>query len=348
MKNSVIVPKSTVEWLLEKENPSVRNLTKLHLLKQSLSEQEIAEVNTFSPIKQLLEGIQSDGLWQGTNNPYHKYTGDYWQFIFLRELQATVTDQILTKTCPKIASFQLESGGFSHKKGYNRMITCLTANLIHSFLYFGYNDDKIIKGLNLITNSIIEHQGVICDPNPTYNLLSDCQMALTKVLGMASQLKPEDRDSSIKKAIKIIEQKLLENEIYKYIPVGASKFYKEIKNKKTSEIRKIREKYVADINLIEKGVPKKSWLKFGFPHSYTSDILETLYYVAKLDLPFRSEYSDALKIIISKMQGNGRWINENNLKSPMLVTIEPKSTSSKWITYRACFVLQKYSNLEFK
>ena len=92
---------------------------------------------------------------------------------------------------------------------------------------------------------------------------------------------------------------------------------------------------------------KKSWLRFGFPQSYTSDILETLYYLAKLDLSVRREYSDALQIVISRMQEDKRWINDNNFKSPMLVTIEPKNAPSKWITFRACFVLKKYANLEF-
>lgn len=94
-------------------------------------------------------------------------------------------------------------------------------------------------------------------------------------------------------------------------------------------------------------MPKKSWLRFSFPQSYTSDILETLYYVAKLNLPFRNEYSDALEIVISKMQENGKWLNENNFKSLMLITVEEKNAPSKWITYRACYVLQKFANLEF-
>ena len=54
-----------------------------------------------------------------------------------------------------------------------------------------------------------------------------------------------------------------------------------MKNKKTSEIRKIRDEYVSDINLVAKGEVKKSWLHFGFAQSYTSDILETLYLFSK-------------------------------------------------------------------
>ena len=158
----------------------------------------------------------------------------------------------------------------------------------------------------MLTNSIIEHQGIICDPNPTYILIPDCQMALAKILGMYSQLKPKSIDTSIEKTIKIIEQKLIENEIYKYIPIGAKRFYKEIKNKKISEIRKIREDFINDINLIEKGESKKSWLQFVFPQSFTTDIVETLYYLAKLGLPFRNEYSDALQIVISSMQEDGK------------------------------------------
>ena len=40
-------------------------------------------------------------------------------------------------------------------------------------------------------------------------------------------------------------------------------------------------------------------------------------------------------------------MNENNLKSPMFGTIEPENAPLKWITFRACFVLKEYTDLEF-
>ena len=93
---------------------------------------------------------------------------------------------------------------------------------------------------------------------------------------------------------------------------------------------------------------KSSWKRFGFPHSYTSDTLETLYWLARINSNKRPEFEEAIDLVINRMDRSGYWINENKFRNPMLVEIEAKKAPSKWLTFRACFVLKKFRGLEFK
>ena len=99
--------------------------------------------------------------------------------------------------------------------------------------------------------------------------------------------------------------------------------------------------------VFKKGEVKKSWLKFGFPQSYTSDVLETLYWMAKSNIPLHEEFNDALTSVITTMDPAGYWLNQIAFRSPMLVEIEAKKSPSKWLTFRACLILQTYADLLF-
>ncbi|MFX0053035.1 MAG: hypothetical protein ACFE8U_17310, partial [Candidatus Hermodarchaeota archaeon] len=217
-----------------------------------------------------------------------------------------------------------------------------------SLIYFGYEDDKrVLKGIDLVTHHINENQGVNCH-DPIHILLSDCQMALTKSLAMYTYLEKESRDQEIKRAINVIIEKIIENQVYRYVPTGAREYQKAIKGKKTAQIRQIKSQYLKQPKKLVKTEIKSSWKRFGFPHSYTSDALDTLYWLAMIGTPYRSEFDEALNWIIKHMDPSGWWINENTFRNPLLVEIEPKKAPSKWLTYRACYVLKKFKGLNFQ
>ena len=344
---SVIFPESTLNWLLEDNNYPIRNLTKENLLNLSLSKEEINQVNDYIPIKHLISQIKPNGTWGNPKNPYKKYTGDYWQLIFLSDLNAN-PDESINKASMKILSYQLLGGGFTHKIGSKFSLICLTANIIRSLIHFEIEDDRVQKGIDFVTDHIINNLGIHCAPDPLYTLLPDCQMALTKVLAMYTKLNTDLYDEKVKKAKKIVEKKIIGNRIYKYLPVGSKEFQKKIRGKKTKEIRKIRESLVNKPEKLDKSEVKKSWMKFGFPLSYTSDILETLFWLSMSKTPYHDEFDEAIGHLITSMNPSGYWTNQIAYRNPMLVTIERKNDPSKWLTFRACYVLKNYCNLVFQ
>jgi hypothetical protein len=342
----VKLPLKTLEWLLEDSNPPVRNLTKKFILDEEPTSTELNEVNEYSPIKTILSLMNSDGSWSDPNNPYQKYIGSYWQFTFLSELNANPSSDLIKKACDNILSYQLKDGGFTHKKGSNFPLICLSANILRSLVSFGYEKNSAVqKGIDFVTQHTIEKEGVGC--YQTFSLLPNCQMALTKVLALYATLSNKNSNKNFEKASKIIINNITANRIFRYIPQGTQEFKKAIKGKKTAEIRQIKEKMIQDSNNLKKTDLKQAWKKFGFPQSYTSDALETLYWLARMNVEYRSAFGEALNWVITHMDPSGYWINENNFRNPTLVEIEPKKGSSKWITSRACYVLKTYNKLEF-
>ncbi|MHA2250612.1 MAG: hypothetical protein ACXAD7_09620 [Candidatus Kariarchaeaceae archaeon] len=340
------IPQQTISWLLEDDNAPVRNLAKQFLLDENITTSEKDEVNQYLPIKKLLSLVKPNGSWSTSIKPYHKYKGDYWQLIFLCDLHANPADNRIQKACENILSYQLPDGTFpAYPKQKRTSIICLTANILRSLVSFGYYDDENVQnGITTITKHINHHNGIFC-PAMAYSLLSDCQMALTKVLAMYGVLEKRNINSEIKSALDIIIKKITENRIYQYLPSGTKEFKEMSKNLKLKEIKQLKMKMQSDPENMHLGVEKRGWKSFGFPQSYTSDILETLYYIANMEVGMNDEYSEALKCVLRKMTANGVWINENNFRNPMLVEIEKKKDESKWITYRACYVLKHYNQV---
>ncbi|MFX1284291.1 MAG: hypothetical protein ACFFB5_11580 [Promethearchaeota archaeon] len=344
----VIIPQETLHWLLEENNPPVRNLTKEYLQNNKPTKTELAQVNNYLPIKTILSLLKPDGTWSDPKNPYKKYTGNYWQFIFLCDLSANRLSEAIQLASENIFSYQLPDGGFPHKIGFKKPLMCLSANILRSLIYFGYqNDERVQKGIDMITQHVLEHQSVVCI-DPIYTLLPDCQMSLTKVLAMYSFLDEKYHSSDVQQVMKIIRKRIVENKVFKYVPIGAREYYNAIKGKKTTEIRQIKARMLKQTEKLKKTIVKSSWTRFGFPHSYTSDALETLYWLAKTNSCKCPEIEEAVNLVINRMNPSGYWINENNFRNPMLVDIEAKKSPSKWLTFRACFVLKKFSKLKFK
>ncbi|MCC7353994.1 MAG: hypothetical protein IT330_09570 [Anaerolineae bacterium] len=72
-----------------------------------------------------------------------------------------------------------------------------------------------------------------------------------------------------------------------------------------------RDPAVADYPYTER--VSSTWFKFGFPLSYWSDVLETVGVLADLGYGSDPRLDDALGLIISKQDSQGRWRMENSL-----------------------------------
>jgi len=92
-------------------------------------------------------------------------------------------------------------------------------------------------------------------------------------------------------------------------------------------------------------IPEKmrpGWKKFGFPLMYQTDALEILNIL--LDLGYRDpRMNEAAELVRSKQGEDGRWRLENSYNQSLLVPIERKDASSKWVTLNALRALKRYS-----
>ena len=82
------------------------------------------------------------------------------------------------------------------------------------------------------------------------------------------------------------------------------------------------------------------WFKFGFPLSYTSDVLEALLALAEAGYGRDPRLKNAIDLVISKRGADGRWAMKHSLNGKMWADVEAKGKPSKWVTLRALRVLK--------
>jgi len=321
------------EWLLEINNPSVRFFTLRYLLEKPETNVDVEttkqQIMKSGVVPVILDKQDKGGYWEDRERFYSaKYKGTVWQLLILAELGADGNDARIRKACEFILahSQDTESGGFAYstsaKKGggrHSEVIPCLTGNLIYSLIRLGYlNDSRVQRGIEWITTYQRFDDKIAETPKGwPYDRLKtgcfsrhSCHMGAVKALKALAEI-PENKQTTA---------------IRKTIEKGAEYFL-------------IHHVFKSSHNLDR--IPKPGWLKFGFPLMYQTDVLEILGILTKLGY-HDQRMQEAMDILISKQDTNGRWILENTFNGRYQVNIEKKEEPSKWITLNAMQVLKRY------
>lgn len=345
--------KETLDWLRQADNPPVRYLTLKDLLDKSEStlRKEQANLNAYAVIKRILKHHKT--FWGKDSHLYRKYKGGYWQLIFLGDLFADDNNRIIKDGCEFI---------LNDPKWHLVLDTCrtdwicLAANITRALAHLGYAEDpRVLELTENIARAIINNNGINCAVM-NYSLLPQCYMALPKVLMALGSYSGTKR--TVKQAIGIASERLLERNIYCYVPQMQDQWnshYEKV-SKKVREIRSrsITGRYLKDelpkvrpkMLKINKGFkPKAGWLKFGYPLHYNSDILEAMRSMADAGVKYDRRMDDALDVIEKNMLPEGRWKLAFSLNGKMWVDIEKRGRPSKWVTYQALRVLRTYGRL---
>ena len=86
--------------------------------------------------------------------------------------------------------------------------------------------------------------------------------------------------------------------------------------------------------------PSTSWFKLGFPSAYVSDVLQNLEVLCDIGLADDPRLDNAFNWLIDLADDDGRWTNRHAYCGKTTVPIDEQGQSSKWVTLRACTVLQ--------
>ncbi|MBP1637317.1 MAG: hypothetical protein H6Q18_106 [Bacteroidetes bacterium] len=329
MKLEQLTDADTIEWLLEKENPSVRYFTLTKLLKKSESDDDVLDarrnIMKIGIVPAILDKQNEAGYWGDIQRFYlDKYKGTVWQLIILAEMGADSNDVRIKKACEFILdnSQDIESGGFamyrSSKTGggrHSEVIPCLTGNMIWSLIKLGYlSDERVQRGIEWICNYQRSDDGISEIPKEwpydRYEMCwgkHTCHMGVVKALKALSAIPKEKRSQSVTEKIDTLSGFMLIHHIYKKSH---------------------------DLNSIS----KPGWLRLGFPLMYQSDILEILEILVELGYQ-DARMKDAIDKLITKRNKENRWNLENTFNGRMIKNIGTKGESSKWITLKALNVL---------
>jgi hypothetical protein len=311
-------------WLLEPDNPSVRCFALRDLLDRPATDADLraarAAIMDSEPVRAILAARHADGYWVKPGPGYSpKYTSTVWQVMFLADLAADAADERVRQSCEYLlAHAQASSGGLSLTTAPSGVLHCLNGNLTYALLTLGLppDDDRIQRALDWQAKAILGEDATFYasgTTGPDFECVANwklpCAWGAIKALKAFALLPPEARSPRIQRAVDAAVEFMFSRDLAR-----------------------------ADYPYQER--ISSDWFKFGYPLSYTSDILEALEALAGLGHARDPRLANAIEFVLSKQDGQGRWKLEHTINRKMWVDIEQRGKPSKWVTLRALRVLK--------
>ena len=327
-----------IDWLLEKDNPSVRYFTLSEILYKSENNPEVKDakdkIMEIGVVPKILSKQKDEGYWETPQSLYKdKYRSTVWQLIILAELGADGRDECLKKACEFILENSQDSvsGGFSGDRAetgggsHDSVSPCLTGNMVWSLIRYGYLEDpRVQQGVNWITKYQRFDDGMKeaikgwpydrqghphCWGYTHTHYVHSCHMGVVKTLKALAEIPTKKRSVDVENTIEKGVEYMLIHHIHKRSH---------------------------DLNRVS----NPNFLKFGFPLMWTTDVLEILEILTKLG--YRDKrMQEAIDLVISKQDNQGRWKLERTFNGQFYTNIEQKGKPSKWITLNALKVLKR-------
>jgi hypothetical protein len=311
-------------WLLEPDNPSVRYFALRDLLARPETDAEVraarAAIMHSQPVRAILAARHADGYWVKPGPGYSpKYTSTVWQIMILADLGADGADERIRQSCEYLlAHAQASSGGFSLNAAPSGVVHCLNGNLTFALLTLGlpWQDDRIQQALDWEAGAILGDDATYYasgTTGPGFECIANwrlpCAWGAVKALKAFGLLPPDARSPRIQRAIDAGVEFMFSRDL-------------------------ARADYPHHDRI------SSNWFKFGYPLSYTSDILEALEVLDGLGHARDPRLANAVEFMVSKQNRQGRWRLEHTLNGKMWVDIEQRGKPSKWVTLRALRVLK--------
>ncbi len=316
----------TMSWLLEKDNPSVRYFALRHLLNRPEDDRDIQAarraIMKSAPVRKILAAQNAEGYWVKPGPGYSpKYQSTVWQILFLAELGADGRSRQVRRGVDYLLEHaQATHGGLSAMANAapSGAIHCLDGNLIWAFVALGYGDnERVARAVDwlagAITGEAFDWFYASSVPGPGFkcaaNMKQPCAWGAVKSLRALANLPSALQSQKVKRATARAVEFLFSRD-----PAKADYPY---------TVRVSGE-----------------WFKFGFPLSYTSDVLETALALSEAGYARDARLNNAIELVRSKCGADGRWAMKHSLNGKMWVDIEVKGKPSKWVTLRAMRVLK--------
>ena len=201
---------------------------------------------------------------------------------------------------------------------HSEVIPCLTGNMVWCLIRFGYLENpRVRRGVDWITTYQRFDDGIEDPPKGwPYDRFQMCWGRHTCHMGAVKALKALAEIPADKRSKDVIDT----------IEKGAEHMLKHHIHKRSHDLSR---------------VSKPGWLRFGFPLMYQTDALEILGILTKLGYKDK-RMQEAVDLVISKQDAQGRWKLENTFNDHFLTRIEQKDEQSKWITLKALEMLKEF------
>ncbi len=315
-----MINRSTLDWLQQGADPSVRYRVLRELLDRADDDPEVvsalAEVPGSGWAQSILALQLPDGQWTspGTESSalYRpKYIASNWRLLVLSDLGLTRS----TPGVAKGAELLLErEGGPTGGIGGSSSEVCFTGNCVRMFRRFGYGEDpRIRSALDWLVRTQKADGGWHCDPEAATGTL-DCWEALAAFATIPSG----ERSPAVQRSIE-----------------RGAEFYLEHRLDREGD------------------VPYAPWLRTHYPLHYYYDVLVGLDVLTRLGYGRDARLGPALEWLVSRQNADGTWNLDAlhpDLPAEDPYQIEPPyypfaleypGRPSRWITLTALTVLRR-------
>jgi hypothetical protein len=226
--------------------------------------------------------------------------------MLLAHLAADGSEERVAQTCEYVLTHSIaRNGAFSVTGVPSAAIDCLNGNLIHAFYRLGWGRDERVQQAVQRLCAAISQKHFECAANAKLS----CAWGAVKALLAFSAMPPEERTGDVKATIE-----------------------------ETAAFLLSRNLAVADYPCPER--VSSTWQKFGFPLSYSTNVLEALHVMSALGYGAQPALRDAIRLVLSKQDWQGRWKMESSLNGKIWVDIEARGKPSKWVTLQAVQTLK--------
>jgi len=349
----------TINWMLNNDSYALHYKIYKNLLDYPEEHPEVIKAKSKiidDPwIKTTLSAQNEDGSWG--KGFYRKYDGTSWVMLHLSEIGAPAE----AKEIQKGIDYLLNNTILNSKiKGYKARyvldcpdgihwdfpVACLTAHMVTVLIRYGLLEHEITqKGIKTCVHLLDKKEGMSCQVMDYYSLLPRCYMALPKVLKVYLTIPEEKRSPLIKNQISSIIKILKKYNLDRYVPVSGKDWVNRQRDKKADELRELKKEWIKEGKLKERK-EKAGWVRFSFPLSYNSDLLEILLLLGKAGEKRDAIIDKTLEKLLNKKTKDNKWKMTGGLNGKMYVDIDQKGKPSPWITYRALYALKMFNLID--
>jgi len=309
---------AVLDWLLEKENPSIRFRTLTELLGIPRSDAQVMQARAQIPCSPAVQSIMAKmhpgGYWlfrgKGENIDYACSSSTHFVLAFLAELGMDREDERIDRAIehylslvppdlPNLSFWQIPPDTRNHQ-------SCLYAYNLRTFIMLGYRDDpRIRERVEVLLTDIRFDGGYLCD-RPSFLArprTKSCIRGSQKAL-MAFAALPEHW--SAPRCRDLVEYFLRRRVFYQTRKPAA--------------------------------IIRPELTKTAFPFTIWGSLLESIYPLSKMGYASRPEMQPAWAALESKCDSDGRYRLDESAKT--YFNPGPSGQPNKWVTFYALLALK--------
>ena len=340
------------DWLLEPDEsrPAIRYYTLRDILGRDENDSEVkaakAAIMTSGPVPVILAAQQPEGYW---GKPGPAYTGTMPAIVYMAQLGADGADPRVRAGCEYLLSQYIDiNGGLSYKD-----TQCTAGNMGAALIDFGWLKDQRLQTAMEWLAQTITGEGVADSSNSDTSKGYDKSGNSSPPFACSANGNLPCAWGAIKAMIalsKVPPAKLTRN-MHEAIKQGV-------------DFLLSHDPAVADYPFGRGNRPSSNWFKFRYPLGTSADVLQNLEVLAALGQAENPKLANALDLVISKQNQQGRWLLEHTYKEladtqekkvfywyqnslrlyitgkELAEIQEKKGQPSKWVTLRALRVLK--------